>query len=88
MRSTRVHCALKKVEEREFLKHKLCINVKNFALTYLLLLRAKTSANSLLGQKSEKKKKKKKKKKKNKHSLLLILVYVSFHQKESIREKI
>ena len=77
--------ALKKVEEREFLKHKLCINVKNFALTYLLLLRAKTSANSLLGQKSEKKKKKKKK---NKHSLLLILVYVSFHQKESIREKI
>ena len=78
----RVHCALKKVEEREFLKHKLCINVKNFALTYLLLLRAKTSANSLLGQKSEKKKKK------NKHSLLLILVYVSFHQKESIREKI
>ena len=80
----RVHCALKKVEEREFLKHKLCINVKNFALTYLLLLRAKTSANSLLGQKSEKKKKKKK----NKHSLLLLLVYVSFHQKESIREKI
>jgi len=77
--------ALKKVEEREFLKHKLCINVKNFALTYLLLLRAKTSANSLLGQKSEKKKKKKKK---NTHSLLLILVYVSFHQKESIREKI
>ena len=69
------------------MKHKLCINVKNFALTYLLLLRAKTSANSLLGQKSEKKKKKKKKKK-NKHSLLLILVYVSFHQKESIREKI
>ena len=68
------------------MKHKLCINVKNFALTYLLLLRAKTSANSLLGQKSEKKKKKKKKK--NKHSLLLILVYVSFHQKESIREKI
>ena len=67
------------------MKHKLCINVKNFALTYLLLLRAKTSANSLLGQKSEKKKKKKKK---NKHSLLLILVYVSFHQKESIREKI
>ena len=68
------------------MKHKLCINVKNFALTYLLLLRAKTSANSLLGQKSEKKKKKKKKK--NKHSLLLLLVYVSFHQKESIREKI
>ena len=62
------------------MKHKLCINVKNFALTYLLLLRAKTSANSLLGQKSEKKKK-------NKHSLLLILVYVSFHQKESISEK-
>ena len=67
------------------MKHKLCINVKNFALTYLLLLRAKTSANSLLGQKSEKKKKKKKK---NTHSLLLILVYVPFHQKESIREKI
>ena len=65
------------------MKHKLCINVKNFARTYLLLLRAKTSANSPLGQKSEKKKKKK-----NKRSLLLLLVYVSFHQKESIGEKI